>query len=97
MIKWDIHTPVFQLTDWIHGNDRIRSLGLNANAAWSSRRVNGRTSEESLNVGYLCHPRYLHCPAVVICSSRVLYVFHGKIDNAGSVGGLLAKTLDQVV
>jgi hypothetical protein len=79
---------VFQPTDRIHENVDLRPSGLNANAAWSSRRVNGRTSEESLDVG--------DCPAAAMCSSRVLYVFYGKIDNAGSMEGLLARALEQV-
>jgi hypothetical protein len=47
MIKCDIHTLQFQLTRSIHGNVGVRSSRLHADAAWSSRRVNGRMLEES--------------------------------------------------
>jgi hypothetical protein len=51
---------------------------MNADVAWSPRRVNERTSEKSADVGCahpqaLCdsvHPCHVCCPSVMLCSSR---------------------------
>jgi hypothetical protein len=65
-------------------------------AAWSSRRVNGRTSEESLDVCDFSHLGHLHRPAVVLPANGALYVFHETISDGVSVGACVRGGLSDL-
>jgi hypothetical protein len=79
LILRNVHTLQIQMTMLYPRECRDTFLGLNADAAWSSRRVNGRTSKGSLDVGSAhprapCdsgHPCNFHCPTDVLHSSEI--------------------------
>jgi hypothetical protein len=80
---------------------------LDADVAWSQRRVNGRTSEESLDAGCAqpqaaCHSRHpcdLRCPAVAMHWSGVSYVSirHSETEDLWEVcvPGSLSELYEQ--
>jgi hypothetical protein len=102
LILRNVHTLQIQMTMLYPRECRDTFPGLNADAAWSSRRVNGRTSKGSLDVGSAhprapCdsgHPCNFHCPTDVLHSSEVSYVLHQMLSDRRLAGGLRARRLE---